>query len=478
MKIIRLSKFLFSLLILSGALFVESCKEIKVEQSRPLVSEYSNSVFLRWNDIFLQLDRYAVGYRPGPVPHALGYLGYTAYEAVVPAMPGYNSLANLYPGLQIPAFDEEKEYHWPAVINECYAYLMKRFFFHMENEYPDLFQSIEQTRQQLYNQYATETTPEILARSVERGRSVAMALYNWERTDLEAHNAFLNPQPPYDAPTGPGYWEPTVPDFVQGLFPFWGRVRTFALPEAEQLARPPIPYSENTQSLFYNQALEVYFRVNNIKENGPGSYEDRWTAEFWSDDILGLTFSPPARLIAVANQVVAEENLNLEETVEFYAKLGMSLNDISVGIWQSKYIYNLERPVSYIRRVVSQQYPAAGDWTTILNNPINGYEGITPAFPAYPSGHSGFAGAGGKILSAFFEFNSKHPGTFVFTDKCHISRTEFNGTPRTLASFTELARENAYARIPLGVHFRMDCDEGLRMGELAAQRVLELPWRK
>jgi len=24
----------------------------------------------------------------------------------------------------------------------------------------------------------------------------------------------------------------------------------------------------------------------------------------------------------------------------------------------------------------------------------------------------------------------------------------------------------------------MDCDEGLRLGEIAAQRVLELPWRK
>lgn len=478
MKVIRHTKILLILTAGLTMFFVQSCKDVKVEQSRLLVKQFDNSVLLRWNDIFLQLDRYAVGYRPGPVPHALGYLGFTAYEAVVPAMPEYNSLTNLYPGLQIPSFDEDLEYHWPTVINEAYAYLMKRFFFHMENEYSDLFQKIEQTRIQLNAEYAAQATPEVLQRSADRGLAVAAAIYDWEKSDQAAHNAFLNPQPPYNAPAGPGYWAPTIPDFVKGMFPFWGQVRTFALSEEEQLARPPIPYSENPGSFFYAQGLEVYARVKNIKENGPGAYEERWLGEFWSDDILGLTFSPPARLIAVANQVAAQENLNLEETVDLYAKMGMALNDISVAVWQSKYIYNLERPVSYIRRVISTQYPDAADWTTILNNPTSGFQGITPAFPAYPSGHSGFGGAGGKILSAFFEYNSQHPGTYVFTDKCHISRSEFNGTPRTLASFSDLAKEDAYSRIPLGVHFRMDCDEGIRLGELAAQRVLELPWKK
>ena len=41
-----------------------------------------------------------------------------------------------------------------------------------------------------------------------------------------------------------------------------------------------------------------------------------------------------------------------------------------------------------------------------------------------------------------------------------------------------MADEDAMSRIPLGVHFRMDCTEGVRLGELAAKRVLELPWKK
>jgi hypothetical protein len=34
-----------------------------------------------------------------------------------------------------------------------------------------------------------------------------------------------------------------------------------------------------------------------------------------------------------------------------------------------------------------------------------------------------------------------------------------------------MAYENAYSRIPLGVHVRMDCDEGLRLGYEIADAV-------
>ena len=478
MKILQHSK---TLLLVAGlsALFFQACEEVEVPpQARPTVNEFDSNVFVEWNNVFLRIDRYAVGYRPGPVPHALGCLGFSAYEAVVPGMPGYNSLATQYPDLDIPKFDESLEYYWPAVVNESYAYLMRRFFFHMEASHGNLYDKIEVTRAQMHAQFAQETTPEILKRSEERGREVAAAVYLWEEKDLAAHNAFLNPQPPYAAPHGPGYWEPTIPDLTNAMFPFWGQVRTFALPEDQQLARKPIPYSENPQSLFYAQAMEVYTRVKNIKEQGPGYFEDKWIAEFWSDDILGLTFSPPARLVAVTNQIVEKEKINLQEATELYAKMGMTLCDASVALWQSKYFYNVERPVSYIRRVISKDIPEAANFTTCLNNPVNGMQGVTPAFPAYPSGHSGFGGAGAKILSSFFEYTNAHPGTYSFTDNCHKERSEFLGIPRTLSSFRDLADENAYSRVPLGVHFRMDCDEGVRLGELAAQRVLELPWKE
>jgi len=51
-----------------------------------------------------------------------------------------------------------------------------------------------------------------------------------------------------------------------------------------------------------------------------------------------------------------------------------------------------------------------------------------------------------------------------FTDRNHEGRTEFKSEPRKFRSFSDMAYENAYSRIPLGVHIEMDCEEGLRLG--------------
>lgn len=465
---------------LAATLFFQSCHPDS-DSPAPvtLTKSFDYKVFKSWNDKYMELDRYAKGNRPGTGPRALAYMGLSAYESVVAGMPEYNSLEVHYPGLSLPKVEKDVEYFWPACVNESYAFLMKKFFLQMETGYADLFGGIDQLRLVLHNQYAEQAAPDVLERSEAFGKAVATAIYEWEKQDIAGHNAFLNPQPSeYQPPAGPGLWQPTWSDYGAAMFPFWGEVRCFAMGPSDLLANAPYPYSEDESSPFYAQAFETYNAVNNITSNGPGAHEARWKAEFWSDDMVEVTFGPPTHLTAVATQLAAKENLNLAECAELFAKIGMAMSDAGVAVWKSKYIYNVERPISYIRRVFAQKYPDAANWKTMLNNPYTGLTGFTPSFPAYPSGHSGFGGAGAKILSSFFEYTSEHPGTYTFTDLCHQNRTEFLGTPRTFSSFKQLGDEDAYSRIPLGVHFRMDCDEGVRLGELAAQRVLELPWKR
>ena len=38
--------------------------------------------------------------------------------------------------------------------------------------------------------------------------------------------------------------------------------------------------------------------------------------------------------------------------------------------------------------------------------------------------------------------------------------------------------EDATSRIPLGVHFRMDCEKGIALGEKVARRVNAIKWKK
>ena len=196
--------------------------------------------------------------------------------------------------------------------------------------------------------------------------------------------------------------------------------------QSDLRAKAPIAYSETPGSKFYQQALETKTAVDNL------NFEDKWIAEFWSDDFFEVTFEPAARQIAIANQLVISEKLPLDQSLELYAKLGMAMCDAAIAIWNSKYIYNVRRPVEYIRELIDP------NWQTALNHPYTNVKGLTPEFPAYPSGHSGFGASAATILTDIFGNN------YEFTDNCHRGRLEFVSIPRTFSSFTEAGLENAY----------------------------------
>src|SRR5690606_8440892 len=153
----------------------------------------------------------------------------------------------------------------------------------------------------------------------------------------------------------------------------------------------------------------------------------------WSDDLVGLTFSPGVRWTTIATQVIENEKANLETALEAYAKVGMSIGDAATACWYSKYYYNVERPITYIRKFIDPTYE------TNLFDPLTGTRNNTPSFPAYPSGHSTMGGAAAEALGSVFGYS------YSLTDKCHLGRTEFEGTPRTFNSFYEMAQENSWS---------------------------------
>jgi hypothetical protein len=453
----NLKYVVFGLLLLS--IGFQSCSEENqaeengVYEPHQLVKSRDALIAHDWYDLYLQVEKDLEDFRPNPTSRALGYIGIAAYEAVLPGMPDYRSADLILPDYQVSGINPYNYLYWEGVVddgafwevvlNETYYRTFNYFLLGMTDSQIALLDSMYSTQQA---RLKAELSPSAYDLAVARGESTSLAVIQYAESDTEGAAQVLDVEPEdYNAPSGIGLWRPTGPDFRNACHPYWRSVRLMATPDNGVPLRPHIPYSENVNSNFYQQAKEVNDAVSNL------TFEDRWVAEFWSDDIVGITFSPSARQLAIANQLVVQENLDLETALRMYLRLGIALNDASVICWGGKYEYNLERPIDYIRRVINP------DFQPILRT-RSGEVGSNPNFPAYPSGHSSFAGAGAAVFDHFF------PNVTSFTDRCHVGNTFFISDPRTFTSFEEMASENAYSRIPLGVHFRMDCDEGLRIG--------------
>ncbi len=419
-------------------------------------------VALRFHDIFLDLERFSAGYRPPVSARSSAYISLTGYEALVAAMPRRNSMAAVFniPGL--PELEAGEDYHWEAALTEAYTESIIEFF---PTAPAEQLARLFRLRSDLFARFKQEVSHEVFSRSTAYGQEVAQAIFAWSATDVAGHEAFLrNNDPTYAPPSGQSLWQPTFPDFTPALLPRWGDVRTFVADESDRIP-PPLAYSNSPSSEIYQQAAEVAGLVNEIKAGG--QEDAHWIAEFWSDDCPILTFTPAGRWYAIANQLVERENMRLDAAVEFYARVGIALSDAGVKAWEEKYRYNYQRPIDYIRAVMPNQT----NWNTVMC-PDGSGNYFTPNFPAYPSGHATFGAAAVVIYEDFF-------GTDVgMTDRCHEGRTEFRGDPRTFSRFREMAEENAYSRIPLGVHFKMDSDAGLELGYGIGEKVNRLPWRR
>ncbi len=438
-----------------------SCREDQpVAPETKLVSGYGADVVYQWNAVLLDVERYTPGYLPPVSARSFGYIGLAAYETAIPGMPDYKSLAIKYPGLHLPYAVPDANYSYPLALNSAYATMIARL-------YPSApaaqVSEVINLQNQVNNQYGPEVTPAINEASIEWGAAVAEAVYAWSRTDAAGNEGYLHPwDSSYTPPAGPGKWQPTYPDFSNARLPHWGDVRTFAA-TVDDKCKDPLPFSTDESSEFYVQAKETENKVNLIRQGF--NYEDKWIAQFWSDDCAAVTFTPAGRWEAIADQALKQTSANLEKAVVVHAKIGMALCDAGIRCWGEKYRFNLLRPVDYIRNVMGHS-----SWNTIMC-PDGAGQFYTPQFPTYPSGHGTFGSASAEVLTAEF---GQH---FVMTDKCHEDRTDFIGTPRTYSSFYEMAQENAYSRLPIGVHFRMDAEAALDLGYKIGRKVNDLPWK-
>ncbi|MEM9888213.1 MAG: vanadium-dependent haloperoxidase [Bacteroidota bacterium] len=423
---------------------ISAWEEVELEaRTSNDISQLNTNILAQWTNTFLEVERYAAGMRPNGSARAMAYIYLASYETAAPAMRDHVSAAATLGGIDVEVPSELGSIDWEIALNESFSITLNHFLINVPVA---IKAKIDVVHDQLDSYLSIGVPPSVVSDSKSWGALVANTVIEYSQTDRAAEEQMLEPQPrSYEPPTGDGFWTYSA-DPERALFPYWESVRTFVISPNQTSTVPPIQYSEERNSRYFRQMQEVYRANNSARENND---EMLWVAEFWSDDVEGLMFSPPARQFAIANQLISMYDMNLEEALVMYLKLGCSLNDAAVATWKYKYQYMVMRPNVYIKEFIDP------DFQTNLFRLVYW---PNPSFPGYPSGHSAFASAAAGVFIDFFGDRTN------FTDRCHEGREEFRGEPRTYRKFSDMAWENAYSRVPLGVHVRMDCREGLRLG--------------
>ena len=406
------------------------------------VNTYPADVANDYVDLLLDMVPTTPGFTPPVASRSFGYIGLSLYESLQPGIPTKGSLSGFANELSnLPVADANTNYHWPTVANNALATIIDSLYYNTPQTNKDLLHGLRDT----YN--AAFATEENYEESVAYGVAVANAVFEYSSVDGGHHCQVANFPASYIPPVGEGLWEPLVVNGTEqkALQPYWGNNRAFAAVNEDDAIMPVefLPeFSTDEASAWHLAQDEVYSVGLNLTE------EQAIIANWWADG--SGTITPPGHSMSMARQLLIEENANLEKAAIAYGMLGLSLSDAFLVCWKTKFIYNTERPITYIQEQIDET------WTPLIG---------TPPFPEFPSGHSSQSGAMGTVLTYLFGENVS------FTDE---TWTNTWGPARTYNSIWEAAEEAAVSRLYGGIHPTYGNEGGLSLGTDIGNNIIDL----
>jgi len=395
---------------------------------------YPSDVINKWIGMQLRLMKNATGIPNVAFSRYYAYSGVAAYEALTPGLPRNEALTAKWNGLTgLPEPDRGRFYYWPASVNTALAAMNRDIFTAASTADKAAIDSLEAA---LNNSFLTTHSADIVSRSNLFGGAVASAVFNWSETDN-----YKNAGAPYTPPTGLGLWVPTPPALAKASTPFWGNNRPIVAGSIDN-TQPgaPTPYSEDPSSPFFQMVKQVYDASQTLTTDQTNM------ALFWRD-IPG--YSSPGHWLSILEQVLQNGNTSIAKAALAYAVTGTCLSDACISCWQTKYHYNLVRPITYIRNVMGYT-----TWNPVLT---------TPAHPEYSSAHAVLSAATADAFTAIFGKIES------FTDHTY----DYLGFPaRTFTSFKAIGEDAGNSRLYAGIHYQPSIDTGLMQGRKVTRNIL------
>ena len=383
-------------------------------------------------------------FSPPVASRIYAYPSIAAYETLIHAHPDYQTLAGQLNGLEaVPDPEANQEYSYPLASLHAFLTVGKALIFSE--------QDIEELEQEIYADYEDALSGDVYDRSMAYGNVVAEHVLAWANKDNYKESRSY---PKFTVSDAPGRWQPTPPDYMDGIEPHWSAIRPFVLDSANQFVPPPpVEFSLEEGSSFREQLMEVYETGKQLDD------EQTEVASFWDCNpyvshhqghVMFATkkITPGGHWIGIASIAARQSGADLMKSIETYTLTSVALMDGFISCWDEKYRSSLIRPETLINIHVDE------DWVPLLQ---------TPPFPEYTSGHSVISSASAIVLTDLYGEN------FAFTDSTEY---EYGLPPRDFPSFIKASEEAAISRLYGGIHYMMAIKNGVDQGRAVGRFVM------
>jgi hypothetical protein len=250
----------------------------------------------------------------------------------------------------------------------------------------------------------------------------------------------------------PGKWRPTSPGNAAGQLARWGSVAPFLMRSSSALRAPAPPDISSADYAGFLQEVKQLGRLVSTQRTA----DQTQAARFWAG--AGADLGTVGVWNRLARDAAIDQGFTVGENARLFAMLDLAMADASIVAYDSKYVYDLWRPVTAIRaadtdnNVLTESDP---NWLPLLN---------TPATPSYVSEQSAYAGAAEIILSEVLGAD--------FAPR--VTTASLPRVSRNFATLAQAAEESGRSQVYAGVAFEFDNQRGLTMGRDVARLVLNV----
>lgn len=255
----------------------------------------------------------------------------------------------------------------------------------------------------------------------------------------------------------------------------WAAVRPFALQNGAQFRADPFP-APGTEE--YRATYEDVKAIGASQDTAgsTSTAATQFIGNYWGYEGTPELGVPPRLYAQIAVELANRGNISAPiQLARYLALVHVSMADAGIAVWDSKYYYNIGRPVTVIREEDGDELTTADpEWTPygISRANLPTYARQTPPFPAYSSGHAAFGSAMFETARGFM--NDRVAFTFVSQEYDGVTVDPVDGSVRPLVpvryrTLTEAEIENGRSRVFNGSHWQADSTVGIEQARAVAQ---------